>query len=432
MKILWLSHVIPYPPKAGVLSRAYHLLRAVATSNDLDLVAFIQEPLLKTFYPSVDDALRDCRKELTSLCRSVTFLPIEKLSRPCGKQLTAFTSLFTPNGYMARWLEGQHARAVLRRLAQESTYDFAHLDCISLACYRSLLGAIPATLGHHNAESHMLLRRATTESNPLRSWYFRQEGRRLSRYESRQSDLFAAQITCSDLDTARLQHLMPTAHFITIPNGVDVEYFRPIGLPPKSKSFIFVSSMNWYPNVDAALFLLKEIWPAISRRIPDAKLDIIGSSAPQSVIEAAQSINGVTLHGYVPDIRPIVDLASLYICPVRDGGGTKLKVLDAFAMGKCVIAHPVACEGLNVEPGRNVVFATDPEEFASRAQELTKNPGLRAQIGAAARELAAGSYSFDAIGRELVRAFEELRSPGGAQPLPRKVVALSAREDQGH
>lgn len=408
MRVLWLSHVVPYPPKAGVLLRAYYLLRGIARDHEVDLVAFIQEPLLKTFYPTLQDALQECRAELGKICRSVTFLPIRKLQRPCGKALTAAESLFTSEGYMARWLDSEHAHAALRRLAQENTYDVAHFDCVSLARFRPLFGRTPVTLGHHNAESHMMLRRAEKESSLIRKLYFWQEGVRLRKYERDVAGQFAAHITCSDLDSERLRSAMPATRFYSIPNGVDVEFFMPRGIPERPASLIFVSSMSWYPNVDAVIFLLREIWPRVRAKLPDVTLDIVGSGAPRSVVELARSSAGVTLHGFVPEIRPILESAALYVCPIRDGGGTKLKVLDAFSMRKCVIGHPIAFEGINVTAATDAVLAETADEFADQIQALLLDSDKRHRIGHAARELVTQFYSFSSIGRQLSSVLEDI------------------------
>lgn len=408
MQILWLSHIVPYPPKAGVLLRAYYLLKSVAERHSVDLVAFVQRPLLETYYPTLDEGLDDSRRTLERFCRSVTFLPIAAIERPLGKVRTALEGLLLKDCYMARWLRSDAGAQVLLRLAGEHRYDLAHFDVISLAPYRKLLPGVPATLGYHNIESHMLLRRAEKDPHLLRKLYFWQEGKRLARYERRMAAQFAGHITCSELDSARLRELMPDIEPVCIPNGVDVGYFSPLRGRTKRHSLIFVSTLSWYPNVDAVLFLLRDIWPALKALVPDVTLDIVGAGAPPSVVELARERDGVTLHGFVPDIRPLVDAAAIFVCPIRDGGGTKLKLLDAFAMAKCVVAHPIACEGIDITDGVDVVLAESGQEFAQRLASLLDDDERRVEIGAAARELVAGRYAFDAIGSRLEQYLSEL------------------------
>jgi glycosyltransferase involved in cell wall biosynthesis len=410
MRVLWASHIIPYPPKSGVHLRSYHLLRGIATRHEVDLVAFVQELWLKVFYSSPTEALDDCYRELRQLCRSVTFVPITRLKRPGGQVRTALESLISNSSYTITWLQSGEAQRVFMAAAQEP-YALAHFDTIGLAPFRRFFPGVAATLGHHNIESHMLLRRANNERNPVKKLYFWQEGRRVRNYEARIANSFAAHVTCSELDSDRLIEIAPSVNAVSIPNGVDVDYFQSTGTcrsgPP---SIIFVGSLNWYPNVDAVLFLLKEIWPAVKKSVPDLQLDIVGSAPPQTVLALASNLPDVKVHGYVDDVRPLIEAATLYVCPIRDGGGTKLKLLDAFAMQKCVVAHPIACEGINVTAGRNVELAESAEAFIASIRRLLSDPIARESRGLAARDLVVGGYSFDEIGARLCDLFEVVAS----------------------
>jgi len=417
MRILWASHVIPYPPKSGVHQRCYHLLRAVASRHDVDLIAFTQEPWLEIFYPSREAALEDCHRRLSELCRSVTFLPIESLKRRGGQARTALEALVCPLSYTTRWLQGAAARQAFMTAARER-YDLVHLDTIGLGPYRPFFPATPATLGHHNVESHMLLRRAANEPNAFKRAYFRQEARRVRRYEAKTAKDYAAHVTCSELDCERLREVVGSGNLRAIPNGVDVEYFRRSGTTQSDQpSIIFVGSLNFYPNVDAVLLLLNEIWPLIKASNPELRLDIVGSAPPRNVVELAAASKDVRVHGYVDDVRPLIEAATLYVCPIRDGGGTKLKLLDAFAMQKCVIAHPIACEGIDVTAGLNVELAADAAEFAAAIQRLLADRIGRERRGSAARELVIERYSFAEIGRELCEVFE---AAAACKPLPKE------------
>jgi glycosyltransferase involved in cell wall biosynthesis len=418
MRILWVSHIIPYPPKSGVHLRSYNLLRAVAMRNEVDLVAFVQEPWLEIFYKSREEAIEDCGRHLRQFCRSVRFVSIEKLARPLGKVRTALEGLFFPECYTITWLQGNAAWKLFADLSQSETYDLVHFDTLSLAPFRPLFSKIPATLGHHNVESQILHRRAENEASWLKRLYFNQESRRVRSYEARVAYSFARHIACSELDCERLRTIAPRISAVTIPNGVDVEYFRPSGVAPTNKSLIFVGSLNWYPNVDAVLFLLGQVWPLLQARVPDARLDIVGSAPPASVLRLASSLTNVRVHGFVNDVRPLIEGAAVYVCPIRDGGGTKLKLLDAFAMEKCVVAHPISCEGIEVISQRHVLLAETASAFADSIQTVLENRTLRESLGKAARELVVNSYSFAQIGRQLCAEFDTA-ARSGAESLPR-------------
>ena len=411
MRILWASQLIPYPPKSGVHQRTYHLLKSVAARHDVDLVAFIQEPWLRVFYASREAALEDCERELRALCRSVRLVGIDSLKRPGGKWRTALEGLMLPSPYSIRWLQSRASWRAFAEVAEHGPYALAHFDAIALAPFRRLFAEIPATLGHQNIESHMMLRRAANESNPLKRLYYLQEGMRLQRYEARIATRFAAHTTCSDLDSERLRAIAPQANVVAIPNGVDVEYFRPIPVVGARRSLIFVGSLNWYPNVSAVRFLLSQIWPSLKSAVPDLHLDIVGSAPPQSIRDLAAGAKDVTVHGFVSDVRPLMNAATVYVCPIRDGGGTKLKLLDAFAMQQCVVAHPIACEGIEVMSGRHVEFAESAESFVETIRRLLQQPRAREAMGRAARQLVVERYGFAEIGRRLSDLFESLSQP---------------------
>lgn len=406
MRLLWLSHFIPYPPKSGKHLRSYHLLRGVAAQHEVELFAFIEDPWLEIFYPSRAAGIEECARELGRICRAVHFQEIDRLRRPGGRWRTALAGLVSPECYTLRTLHSPTARRALAKFVAGKSYDLVHFDTIGLVPFREVLGETPATLGYHNIESHMLLRRASTESHLLKKLYFLQEGRRVQRREAASAARFAYHITCSDLDRERLEAIAPQARSVTIPNGVDVEYFQPTLPPAPSPSLIFVGSLNWYPNIDAVQFLLKEIWPLAKAANPGLRLDIVGSAPPPAIVSLAAGLEGVKLHGFVDDVRPFLSAATLYICPIRDGGGTKLKILDAFAMQKCLVAHPIACEGIAVEVGRHVQYAETASEFAQWIGHLLAHPQEREEMGRAARALVVERYSFAQIARRLAAVFE--------------------------
>lgn len=415
MKVLWLAHAIPYPPRAGFLLRSYNLLRELARYQTVDLIAFIQEPWVRTLFPSLDEGLEESRRALSEFCRSVTFLPIDRVARPLGKQRTAVEALLGGDSYSTSWLVSDRGRKAIGKQLAVDSYDLVHFDTVGLAPYRELVHRAPATLTHHNIESHMMMRRATSATTAVARAYFRHESMKLRAVEKDTATAFAAHITCSELDSIRLREIVPNVNAVVVPNGVDCEFFNSAGAQPCPNSLAFVGTMNWYPNVDAMQFFLREVWPALKQQLPALTLDIAGSNPPSSIVQLGNSLAGVTVHGYLPDIRPMVDSAAVFVCPIRDGGGTKLKILDAFAMRKCVVAHPVACEGIDVTPGRDVIFASTAQEFIAALLALLDDPARREAVGTAARALVEKQYSFRAIGAQFSSMLEEMAARDAAQ-----------------
>ncbi|WP_136526861.1 glycosyltransferase family 4 protein [Geomonas ferrireducens] len=407
MRILWLSHLIPYPPKAGVLLRSYNLLLQLARVHDVDLLSFVQMGYLETFYPSYESGIADTRQALSAFCKHVEFIPIPSEQRPLGKYFLAAKSLFTKKPYSINWLSSPLYSKSLSRLVAENRYDIIHFDTISLAPYRLFCPSVKTVLDHHNIESHMMLRRAENAHLLARPYYW-QEGLRLRSYERKVCSHFDLHITCSELDAQRLLKVDPGLSVKVMPNGVDPLYFCPAGRNTADKTVIFVGSMNWYPNVEAMRYFISAVWPALKREVPDAKLHVVGAHPPRSLLDLAQLDPSITFFGFVSDVRPYLEEATVYVCPITDGGGTKLKLLDAFAMGKAVVAHPIACEGINAKHGESIMLATTAEEFVSRIRELFADASLRGVIGGNARKLVLSQYAYDSIGRDLCESYERL------------------------
>jgi glycosyltransferase involved in cell wall biosynthesis len=396
VNVLWLSHVIPYPPRGGLLQRSYNLLREVARVNDVHLLAFRQRALHPT-PESVEEAVA----HLKGLCRSVAVIDIPWERRRLGWPALVLYSLFTLRPYAANWMRSRQMARRLQELLGRESIDLAHFDTLGLAEYAALTGDIPRVLNHHNIESDMMLKRVASEGHLLKRRYFRFEGEKLRLYERRHCPLFTRNLTVSRLDAERLQNLVPGVEALDIPNGVDVDYFRPSGLPLRRNHLVFAGSLGWYPNVKAMEFFCQEVWPLLKRELPELTMLIAGRNPSADLIQRCRALDGVTVKGNVPDIRPCIEEAQVYVCPIRDSGGTKLKVLDALALGKAMVAHPVAVEGIEVTPECDVLLAETPEEFVGQIRRVLNDDALRERLERGGRALVEERYSFRLIGERL-------------------------------
>lgn len=406
MKILWLSHLIPYPPKGGVLQRSYHLINELAKHHQVDLLAFNQHGLIGPLFDSVETGVNEANAVLGKICDRHLFFEIPAETGRGGKRWLALKSLISAP-YNINWLRSSEFKRTVREWIETTQYDLVHFDTISLIPFFDCVPPHVATvLDHHNIESHMLLRRAANESHWLKRFYFYQEGIRLRAYEKKYCPRFTLNITCSDIDTERLLALSPTSTAVTVPNGVDLDYFKSAGAE-KANKLIFVGTMNWYPNIEAVLYIAHHIWPTLKRRHPDLEIDIIGANPPDQIKNLQVEYPGFNVHGFVDDVRPYIDAAAVYVCPIRDGGGTKLKILDAMAMSKAIVSHPIACEGIQVSNGDNVIFAQTPAEFIAQIEALLKAPERIDEIGRQARLLMESTYGYHSIGKKLAELFTQ-------------------------
>jgi polysaccharide biosynthesis protein PslH len=402
-KILWLSHLLPYPPKGGVLQRSYNLIKEASKNHKITLLAFNQGNLCKT-RQEMDEGITHLRQ----YCDFVDLIEIESEKSKMAKLQLLLGGLLPGQTYTTDWLKSKKFNAVLEGTLASNEFDIIHIDTISLAPYVINLHQYKKVLNHHNIESLMLLRRAKNEKNIFKKIYFHWEGLKLKQYEKKHCNKFNLNITCSNLDSDRLIEHAPGITCIDIPNGVDLSYFKSANPTLLDRSIVFAGGLSWYPNHDAMTFFLKDVWPQLNIEVPDVKMTVIGRSPATWMIELQKQYPNLTVTGFVDDVRPYIDKAYLYVCPIRDGGGTKLKVLDALAMKKLLIAHPIACEGIAVVDGESVIFATTPEEYIVKIKESFANKTKSLEIAENGYQIIADQYDFIKIGEKLSLAYNSI------------------------
>ena len=403
MNILWLSHLIPYPPKGGVLQRSYNLMKELSKYHKLYIICFSQKALHPT-----DEKRQHALDGLSKICEIAGIFDIKSDQHQWGQHVLALKSILTKDPYTVNWIKNPDVGLRIEKVIKENNIDLVHFDTVSWGAYLNNVSNCKKVLNHHNIESHMMLRRASQESSYFKKLYYYQEGLKLRLYEKKICKHFDLNITCSTDDSARLLEDSPGLLVDDIPNGVDLDYFHPIGCKQKRNSLIFAGGMSWYPNVAAIEFFAKNVWPELIKEQPDTQMTVVGRNPPTWLKDFAEGEDGFTVTGFVDDVRPYIDSAAVYVCPINDGGGTKLKVLDALAMGKALVAHPIACEGIEVTDGENVLFATTPKEYIDNIILLFSDEQLRNQLGEHGRKLIEEKYSFTSIGAKLSNLYSSL------------------------
>jgi sugar transferase (PEP-CTERM/EpsH1 system associated) len=406
MKILWISHIIPYPPKTGVLQRSYNLLKEASKHGEIHLIALNKKGVLPIQYN-----LNNVKNELHKHCSSVEILNIPAESSKLRVVSKIIESVPREKPFSVTFYKNNKLHSLIEKMQQTIHFDIAHFDTISLAEYLDSLDRFPKTiLNHHNIESDLFANRIKVERNPLKNLFYRIEARKLHLYEKKYCRKFDLNLTVSHLDKQILASIIPGLKIAVVPNGVDTQYFLRKDTKTAKNSLIMVSGMNWYPNRDAVIYMCNRIWPLLDKDIPNLFLTVVGAQPPKEVIALAHKDNRVKVTGFVDDVRPFIESADLYLCPMRDGGGTRLKILDAMAMGKAIISTTKGCEGIDVTPGKNILIADTPTEFAAQIKKALSDTGMKVRLENEARKLAETKYSWRIIGNTLGSIYNNLLS----------------------
>jgi glycosyltransferase involved in cell wall biosynthesis len=258
---------------------------------------------------------------------------------------------------------------------------------------------VPVVFFSHNVEHMIWKRLCDVETRWWRRALLEIEWRKMRRYESRACARAKLTVAVSDADRAALAAQAPGAGLRAIPTGVDLSYFTPNGYREAPAALVFTGSMDWYPNEDAILYFLEQILPLVRREMPGLTLSVVGRN-PTPRLLAAAGAAGIRVTGTVSDIRPYVAEAAVYIVPLRIGGGTRLKIFEALAMGKAVVSTSVGAEGLPLVDGEHFLKADDPPAFAAAVAALLRDPERRKALGAAGRRLVEERYSWRHAARE--------------------------------
>jgi glycosyltransferase involved in cell wall biosynthesis len=411
-RLLFLCQTLPYPPDGGVKIRSYHTLAALSTEYDIDALCFYRWKKGRA-HTRVEESLAALKR-----LAAIEAFPIPQEHSRMRLLADHASSVFSGRVYTDFVYRSRAFRHRLRELVRTRSYALVHLDSMDLAGYLPDLDGQVVGCAHHNAESALLVDRARYERSSLRAAYLRFQGGRMRAAESARCRRFALNLAVSDDDARVLSGHAPTARFIVVPNGVDIHYFEYVPTAP-TFDLVFVGGTTWFPNKDALQFFADQILPLIRERRPGVRVQWVGRATDEERRFYAER-HGITLTGYVEDIRPIVRQAACYVAPLRAGGGTRLKILDAWAMGKALVSTRVGCAGLAARDGENLLIRDDPREFADGVLDLLEHPALRDRLAAGARQTVERTYAWEKVGARLLQAYRGLLQPAAqAQPASR-------------
>ena len=388
MNLLFLSTRSPYPLISGHSLRTYHILKGAAQNHDVTFVTFVQLPEHELKKENLD--------HLRSFCKAVYPFEIPADLSRITLATMLFLNLFSPLPFVAKKYDAPLMREKIREIIQKEHIDLVHVDLLPLTAYINEFENLPKILVNHNVESIRLYRWFKTEPNPVKKAYLGIQWLKLKRFEQSAMNKFDGCVVVSEIDKELLLKMGVRSRLFVVPNGTNTKFFKPNNGKVVENSVLWIGHMDVHTNKDAVLYLWRDIYPILRRKYPEVNMTFVGTAPPREIAAAARTDGNVRVTGFVDDIRPYIDEAAVMVVPIRIGSGTRLKILDAMAMGKAIVSTSVGCEGLNVNDGKDIVIADDPENFAVKTIELLKSADKRVNLEKNAIELAK-TYDWDLI-----------------------------------
>jgi glycosyltransferase involved in cell wall biosynthesis len=394
MRVLFLSAWFPYPPDNGSKIRVYHLLRALGRRHQVTLISFA----FGTARPEEGEDLGRCCAGVQAIERN----PFER------SRIASALRFFSMAPIVTRPVP-EMARAVRKALARDS-FDMIIASTGITATYALAARREPIrVLEEHNSWTRCMRERYQGQDAFVRRvsrWVSWQKTRH---YESRVFRRFDLCTMVSEPDRAASLQMASDdrVRVETVPNGVDCQVNRPGLALPQPNTLIFNGALTYDANYDAIQYFLAEVYPLIRQKAPEVSLTVTGptSGVRMSGLQLDESVH---FSGYVDDIRPLVAGSAACVAPIRQGGGTRLKILEAMALGTPVVATSKGAEGLEVIGGEHLLLADEPATFAERTVRLLRHPALGQYLATNARRLVEQRYDWGQIGERFVALIEEV------------------------
>ena len=399
MRVLFLSPWFPYPLDTGSRVRVYHHLRALCSRHEATLLTL--DP--QGWAPAEVEAI-------APLCQQVALVSRDPFHHNRLRTATRFASLRpivnAPFSEMTR---------LVRRLHAEQHFEAAIAGTAVMATYVLALPGVTLILEEHNSHTRWMRDRYLAQTSPLQRLRCWVSWRKSALYESRLFSRFDLVTMTSERDARTTRGLLDggrSSHaghppVALVPNGVDCEQFRPGLAEPRPGTLVFGGALAYGANYEAMQFFLEQVYPQIRRQYPNVRLSITGSSKGVD-LDKLPLDDSVTLTGFVDDVRPVVARSWAAVVPILSGGGTRIKILEAMALGTPVVATSKGAEGLDVTPGHDILVADEPAGLAAQVVRLLRDPALRQRLAANARRLIEQRYDWAQIGQRFAELVENV------------------------
>lgn len=377
LKILWVKANKILPVHSGGDIRSYNLARQLAAQHDLTFFSYYDGARDENY----EKALREHFPQAVCLCTG------KGHRSPFGRGWDYLAKFSRPAPYAVSRFASRAIESQLSHWYSEQRFDVAVCDFLDAAVNFPGELIIPTVMFQHNVESEIWRRHAANASGMIKKAIYRVEFWKMRRYEREMVRKFHHVIAVSEHDKKLMSAWVDSGRLSVVPTGVDTEQFRPgLEVGGKKPLIVFVGAMDWEPNIDAVQYFCRQIWPSILATVPNAHFRIVGRNPDARVQRLGSSSVEVT--GRVPSVVEHLREAAVMVVPLRVGGGTRIKIYEAMAVGKAVVSTTVGAEGLDVLHGKNILLADTLDSFSESVITLLTNLEVRGRLELAAAELA--------------------------------------------
>jgi len=405
MNILFLVDIVPYPPNTGHKIRTFNIIKQLSLKHRIYLLAFNHKIMIN----DTTEKIR-CKNELLKHCEEVYIFEIPSDKNQATYYTFLIKNIFEIHPYRVKRYYSKEFLNTLLEIISRVQFDIVHLDKTEFFNYSKFFKRTPVVATNHNVESELMRERFYREINMFRKIFAFLQFVKMRKYERYALNKVNAFITCTDLDYEFFKKKIGIQNrHATIENGVDVQYYHPIGIN-EGDFLLIIGAQNKEStaNFDATLYFMKEIWPIIMSKNSLINLKIVGRNPDKSIVEFEKHFNNVQICGFLEDERDVLERCLALVVPLRIGGGSRLKILTAMAMRKTIVSTSKGAEGIRYEAGKNILIADTPSCFASEILRAVENPDLRKKIGVEAQNLVLKYYDWKVIGNKLLSFYESI------------------------
>ena len=397
MRILWVKTELLHPVDKGGKIRTYQMLKELKKNHRITYLTLDDG--------SAEPGALDKAKEYADEIITIPHTTSAKFTAKFYFELVG--NLVSRLPYSLQKYVSPEMRVTIERLANRENFDVVVCDFLTPAVNFPANLKVATLLFEHNVEAMIWRRHSEVAQTSVKKAFMKMQWRRMVDYEKKACHDFdwVAAVSKEDADTIREDYAVKNVS--DVPTGVDTEFFAPQGGQKDSFNLVFTGSMDWLPNEDAIRWFIEDILPLIRQEMPQVSLTVVGRNPFPSLVESSKKDSSILVTGRVDDVRPFMERGSVYIVPIRIGGGTRLKVYEAMAMELPIVSTTIGAEGLPVEDGTEIFLRDDPQEFAAVVVKLLKDKGLAQIIGKQAATTVREKFGWRTVADDFTKLCEK-------------------------